>query len=86
MGEYEKIFTFAAKAGALEGYLYERESLEPLDNWVENIEKMYGSLPDGVKDHVKKEFGEVLRRVLIYGDKSLEKELKTKLSNLLLEL
>ena len=28
--EYEELFKFAAKVGALEGYLYEREKVEPL--------------------------------------------------------
>ena len=48
MGEYEELFKFAAKAGALEGYLYEREKVEPLDNWVSNLEKMHASLPDKI--------------------------------------
>jgi hypothetical protein len=37
MAEYEELFKFAAKAGALEGYLYKREKVESLDNWVSNI-------------------------------------------------
>lgn len=83
MAEYNEIFKFAAKAGALEGYLYEREKLEPLDNWVTNIEAMYRSLPDSVKDDIKEEFDVVLRRTLAYGAKVLDKEIKTKLNNLL---
>lgn len=79
MAEYDSIFKFAAKAGALEGYLYEREKVEPLDNWVANIDAMYRSLPDSVKE----EFGVVLRRILTYGGKVLEEEIKTKLNNLL---
>jgi len=86
LDEYERIFRFSAKAGALEGYLYEREKLEPLHNWVENIEKMYRSLAGEVKDDIKGEFGEVLKRILTYGDRSLEQDLKTKLGSLLLEL
>jgi len=83
VAEYNEIFKFAAKAGALEGYLYEREKLEPLDNWVTNIEAMYRSLPDSVKGDIKEEFDVVLRRTLAYGAKVLDKEIKTKLNNLL---
>ncbi len=86
MGQYERVFKFSAKAGALEGYLYEREKLEPLHNWVENIDKMYRSLPGEVKDDIKGEFGDVLKRILTYGDRSLEQDLKTRLGSLLLEL
>ena len=86
MVQYDMIFKFAAKVGALEGYLYEREKLEPLDNWVANIDAMYRSLPDSVKDDIKAEFGLVLRRTLTYGAKVLEEEIKTKLNNLLLAL
>ena len=83
MTEYNEIFKFAAKAGALEGYLYEREKLEPLDNWVTNMEAMYRSLPDNVKADIKWEFDVVLRRTLAYGEKVLNKEIETKLNNLL---
>ena len=86
MGEYEDIFKFSAKAGSLEGYLYEREKVEPLHIWVENIGKMYRSLPGEVKDDIKGEFGDVLKRILTNGDRSLEQELKTKLNSLLSEV
>lgn len=86
MAEYDRIFKLAAKAGALEGYLYEREKLEPLDNWVASIDAMFRSLPDSVRDNIKEEFGVVLRRSLTYGAKVLEEEIQTKLNNLLLAL
>ncbi len=72
MAEYEELFKFAAKAGALEGYLYEREKVEPLDNWVSNIERMYASLADNVNKDIRNEFSSVLTRTLTYGDKFLE--------------
>ena len=86
MGEYEELFRFAAKAGALEGYLYEREKVEPLYSWVGNIEKMYAGLPDNVKEAVRKEFSQVLTRTLTYGEKVLEEEIRTRLNDLLLAL
>ena len=86
MGQFAEFFKFAAKAGALEGYLYEREQVESLHNWVSNIEKMYRGLPDEVREDAKQEFREVLRKILTYGDKVLEDALKTKLMSLLSEL
>ena len=86
MGEYEALFKFAAKIGALEGYLYEREKIEPLYDWVSNIERMYTSLPDNVKKDISNELRGVLTRSLNYGEKVLEKEIKTRLNDLLLKL
>ena len=86
MGEYEQFFKFAAKAGALEGYLYEREKIEPLTNWVNNIDNMYKKLPENVKRDVKQEYGIVLATILKNGEQVLEDEIKSKLSNMLSEL
>ena len=86
MGEYEELFKFAAKAGSLEGYLYERENVEPLDDWVGNIEKMYAGLPDNIKREIRAEFARILTRISTYGEKVLGDEMKTRLNNLLLKL
>ena len=86
MAEHEELFKFAAKAGSLEGYLYEREKLEPLQNWVNNIGNMYLALPDNVKKEIKNELSTVLTRTLTNGEKVLDEEIKTKLNNLLLAL
>ncbi len=83
MGEYEVLFKFAAKAGSLEGYLYEREKVESLHNWVSNIEGMYAGLPDDMKEDIRDEFRSVLKRTLTYGGKLLEEEIRTKLNDLL---
>ena len=85
MGEYEEFFKFAAKAGALEGYLYQRDKVEPLSNWVNNIESMYKGLPDEVKRNIKGEYGFVLRKILINGEKVLTEEIKSKLKDMLSE-
>ena len=86
MRDYEELFTFAAKAGALEGYLYEREEVEPLDDWVSNIEKMYAGLPDNIKAEIRGEFGSVLTRISKYGNKVLGNEIKKRLDSLFLRL
>lgn len=86
MGEYEEFFKFAAKAGALEGYLFERERVEPLSNWVSNIEDMYKKLSASIKEDIKKEYGIVLEKTLNNGQKVLEDEMKLKLHRILSEL
>jgi galactose-1-phosphate uridylyltransferase len=79
MEEYEELFKFAAKAGSMEGYLYEREKIEPLSNWVSNLETMYANLPDEVKAQIRDELGNVLARILQYGGTHLEEEIRTRL-------
>jgi hypothetical protein len=81
MGEHEALFKFAAKAGSLEGYLYEREKIEPLSNWVSNLEKMYANLPDEIKAHIRNELSNVLARILDYGEALLDEEIRTRLHN-----
>ena len=83
MREYEELFKFAAKTGSLEGYLFEREDIEPLDNWVGNIERMYASLPDNIKEDIKTEFSGVLTKTLNYGEKVLGEEIRMRLNHLL---
>lgn len=54
MGMYQEVYDFAAKAGALEGYVYPKEKvdLNYLPQWVDNLVKQYRGLPS----EVKKEF------------------------------
>jgi len=82
MEQYEALFRFAAKAGSLEGYLYERQKIEPLSNWVSNLETMYANLPDEVKAQIRNELSNVLARTLNYGGALLEEEIRTRLNNL----
>jgi hypothetical protein len=86
MGDYEELFKFAAKAGALEGYLYERENIECLDNWVSNLEKMYAQMPDNIRKEIRTELSSVLARVSTYGAKVLGDEMKVRLNNLSLKV
>ncbi|MFC2013434.1 hypothetical protein ACFLU8_00870 [Chloroflexota bacterium] len=65
--QYGELFLFTAKVGVLEGYLFEREEVEPLDNWIDNISRMYQELPNFVEMEIKPALTSVLRRTLEYG-------------------
>ncbi len=86
MAEYEALFRFAAKVGALEGYLYGRRQVEPLYSWVGNIESMYHNLPDTLKKEINPELVRVLTRLLLYGGITLDTELKIRLNKMLLNI
>jgi hypothetical protein len=47
MGIYRMLYDFAAKAGALEGYAYPKEKVEPgyLSAWVDHVVEGYQALP-----------------------------------------
>jgi len=81
--QYQELFLFAAKAGALEGYLFERKKVEPLDNWIDNISRMYQDLPAAVQKEVAPLFSTVLERILKYGERVLEPRHKEKLERVL---
>jgi hypothetical protein len=80
---YSELFLFAAKIGSLEGYLFQRQKVEPLTNWVDNISQMYQELSPVVKREVNPVVVTVLERTLKYGDDTLEPALKAKLQELL---
>lgn len=82
--EYQELFLFAAKAGALEGYLFHRRKVEPLINWVDNISQMYQGLSPAMKKEVDPVFNPVLDRILSYGAKVLEPGLREKVEQMLL--
>ena len=86
MAEYEEFFKFAAKAGSLEGYLYQRDKIESLSNWVNNIDDMYHKLPDDVKGDIKEAYAFVLRRALANGEKVLPEAISLKLKAMLSEV
>ncbi len=81
--EYKELFIFAAKAGALEGYLFGRKKVEQLDNWIDNIGRMYQELPVVVRREVDPVLTPVLRRILEYGEKMLESGPREKLEQML---
>ncbi len=81
--QYHELFLFAAKAGSLEGYLFQRQAVEPLTDWVDNITRMYDELSPVVRKDIAPATAVVLKRALEYGDKLLESGLKEKLQQLL---
>jgi hypothetical protein len=44
---FTKIYEFAASAGALEGYVYRKEEMDPeaISKWVDNLVSAYQSMP-----------------------------------------
>ena len=52
MGIYQEIYDFAARAGALEGYVYPKKEvdLSYLPKWVDHIVDQYRGLPPDVRD------------------------------------
>jgi len=82
-GQYQELFLFAAKAGALEGYLFKRRKVEPLTNWIDNISRMYQALSPEVKREVDPVFTPVLNKILEYGERVPEPGLREKLEELL---
>lgn len=83
--QYQELFLFAAKAGALEGYLFERKKVEPLDDWINNIGEKYHELSATVRREVDPVLLPVLNKILKYGEKVLEPGHKGKLEQILLE-
>ena len=82
---YRKLFLFAAKAGALEGYLFGRGEVETLDDWVDNIVHMYRDLPPEMKKVVDPVLVPVLAKTLEYGKETMNTEFKSRLEQILQE-
>ena len=85
MKEYKEVFFFAAKLGALEGYLCKRRRVEPLDNWIGNISSMYQDLSPGLKKELAPDLVPVLERILEYGKRVFDTEQRGKLERMLQE-
>lgn len=63
---YKQIYEFAASAGALEGWVYHKESLDtgaPL-NWVDNLVKAYKLLPTEALDEFQSSIDQTLGRAI----------------------
>jgi hypothetical protein len=52
MAIYREVYDFAAKAGALEGYVYQKEKIDEnyLPRWVDNLVNQYHRFPSEVKE------------------------------------
>ena len=52
MTTYREVYDFAAKAGALEGYVYQKEKIDVnyLPRWVDNLVDQYHRFPSEVKE------------------------------------
>jgi len=52
MGIYREVYDFAAKTGALEGYVYQKDKLDIgyLPRWVDNVVSHYHRLPSEAKE------------------------------------
>ena len=81
--QYRGLFLFAAKTGSLEGYLFERREVEPLEDWVGNIVRMYQELPTTTRKEVAPVLTPVLEKILEYGESVLESGLREKLEQML---
>jgi hypothetical protein len=65
---YQKIYEFAASAGAFEGYVYRRPKAEidfqALSNWVDNLLDAYSHLRPDVRDEFQSACDGTLGRAL----------------------
>lgn len=83
--ELQPVFLLAAKAGALEGYLFERTEVEPLANWIDNIRQRHHNLSPEVRKELAPVLAPVLERALEYGKETLSPALKEKLEQIFQE-
>ncbi|WP_419659414.1 uncharacterized protein Dvar_83050 [Desulfosarcina variabilis str. Montpellier] len=66
MNIHEEVYEFAASAGALEGYVFEKGQLESahFDNWIGNLKKQYSHLPKDVRSHFQGSLNRTLGRAV----------------------
>jgi hypothetical protein len=65
---YQKIYEFAASAGAFEGYVYRRSKAEidteALSSWVDNLIDAYENLASEVRDECQPSIDQTLGRAI----------------------
>ena len=63
---YNKIYEFAASAGALEGYVYKKKKIDPkeITNWVGNLTTAYKNLPQEAIDQIQPSLDGTLGRAI----------------------
>jgi len=66
MHTYNKIYEFAASAGALEGYVYKKEKIDSneIKNWVDNLVSSYKNLPKDAVDEFQPSLDGTLGRAI----------------------
>ena len=75
LGIYSQLYEFAASAGALEGYVYQKNKidLEALSNWVDHLVTAYKLLDEKVRKEIQPSLNGTLGRavqsfILILGE------------------
>ena len=66
MGTYRAIYDLAAKAGALEGYVYHQKNVDPgyLPAWTENLVNQYNALSTEIRAEIQEGCDETLGRAV----------------------
>jgi hypothetical protein len=66
MGIYQEVYDVAAKAGALEGYVYPKEKvdLNYLPRWVDHLVNQYHHLPSEVREEFQGLFNGTIGRAI----------------------
>jgi len=66
MGTYQEVYDLAAKAGALEGYVYPKEKvdLNYLPQWVDHLVNQYQRLPAEVREEFQVLFNGTIGRTI----------------------
>lgn len=63
---YENIYEFAASAGALEGYVYQKKDLDmnALAKWVDNLVAAYSRIPTEAREEIQSSCDQTLGRAI----------------------
>jgi len=68
MHTYQKIYEFAASAGAFEGYVYRRSKAEidteTLTNWVENLMSAYENMKSEAREECQSSIDQTIGRAI----------------------
>lgn len=66
MDLYLQVYEFAASAGAFEGYVYRRESMDmqATRKWLDNLKKAYILIPDQILPRLQPSIDQTLGRAL----------------------
>lgn len=67
MGIYSELYDFAARTGALEGYVYPRSGVDVsyLPRWADHIVEQYHRLPAEAREEIQSLFDGTLGRAIV---------------------